>query len=162
MKLLVIPIIILAMLACTNCKHTSNQAAKLGTGKKVFIYKTKNNYFENVPVILSENKNTIASYPHPSDLIIGDSLRLPTHLKNGFLLDNKGINVNTAFLKMTYSEYSKLVEVPSIKQMMEMIIDNDPFSEIYDCGFYTDYKDISQEINLKIESNSMSDFVKLK
>ena len=162
MKLMLIPLILVTMLACNNSRQASKQTKLIRANPKVLIYKTKNNYFDNVPVILSNDKTKIVSYPYQSDLKIGDSLRLPKYLENGYLLDNQGININTTFLKITYKEYSKLAEPLTLKQMYEMIIDNDPFLELYDCGFYSEYNDIIKELNTKILFDKLNEFTKIK
>ena len=63
---------------------------------RVVIYKTAKDYRNNVPVTLSDDKTTIVSYPHPTDLVLGEGLALPASLHNGYLLDNRGINRNVA------------------------------------------------------------------
>ena len=37
-------------------------------GPTTFIYKTKGDYNNLVPVILSDDKTNISSYPHPKDI----------------------------------------------------------------------------------------------
>lgn len=64
----------------------------------VIVYKTKSDYFNLVPVVLSDDKSKIISYPSPTDI---NSSLLPTKLKNGYLIDNKGIQPNVAFLSFT-------------------------------------------------------------
>ena len=69
------------------------------SGPPVLVYKTKANYNNLVPVILSDGKTEIVSYPHPKDLIKGSRFPLPFILNDGYLLDNRGIGKNVAFLK---------------------------------------------------------------
>ena len=76
-------------------------------GPPTIIYKTRADYSNNVPIILSEDKTVILSYPAPADLKPDGAFSTPTLLKNGYLLDNRGVNANVAFLKMSYQEYSK-------------------------------------------------------
>ena len=68
-----------------------------------------------VPVLMEEGRTRILAYPAPSDLKTGDVLCLPTPLEDGYLLDNRGIGLNVAFLAYTYEEYSKFTEPPSMK-----------------------------------------------
>jgi hypothetical protein len=70
---------------------------------------TKKNYDKNVAIYLLEDKKHITGYPHPSDV---SEKSYPTSLKNGYLLDNRGIGTNTAFISMTYEEYAALKNVP--------------------------------------------------
>jgi len=108
------------------------------TNPHVLIYKTKANYNKLVPVLLSEDKSEIISYPHPQDLIIGDDYSLPIILEKDYLWDQRGINANIAFLNLTYQEYANLKTIPSLNKLNELIIDNDPLIELCDCGIKTE------------------------
>ena len=124
-------------------------------GPHALVYKTKGDYDNLVPVVLSDDKKTIISYPHPNDLRTNGVLAVPTLLKNNYRLDNRGIGKNVAFLKLTYEEYSKLDSAPALNKMYELIIDQDPLSELYDCGNKLKYKDIVTELNVAIEDGSL-------
>src|ERR1044071_4992028 len=94
----------------TNHKVVSKEPAKdsvlspqFTPGPPAIVYKTKADYSNYVPVILSEDKSKIVSYPDPKDV----QSAAPVKLKNGYLLDNRGINKNVAFLRWTYEEYKK-------------------------------------------------------
>ena len=100
--------------------------------------------------IESYSRTRILSYPAPGDLKMGDGLRLPTLLNKGYLLDNKGIGPNVAFLTYTYEEYSQLPTAPSMTDLMSHILDKYPLLEIRACGRRADYKDIVIELNEKI------------
>ncbi len=104
------------------------------SGQPTFVYKTKADYTQNVPVTLSDDKSQIIAYPAPQDLYNNDKLAYPTPLSDGYLLDNRGINAHTAFLKMTYVQYSKLKELPPLKDLYQQIIDKDPFTDLCNCG----------------------------
>lgn len=122
----------------------------------LIVYKTKANYDNYIPIILSENKTEIISYPAPSDVISAANKFLkPTLLNNGYLLDNKGINRNVAFVKITYEEYAKLQNVPTLKDLYSLIVDKDPLIEIYDCGIRTELVDDIIKINNLIDSNKL-------
>jgi hypothetical protein len=97
----------------------------------IIVYKTRQNYDKNVAVMLSDDKKSIVSYPHPSDVSVNS---YPTPLKNGYLLDNRGIGKNTAFISLTYEEYAALEKVPSIAELYNLIIDKDPLLRMYSCG----------------------------
>ena len=88
------------------------------TSPVVYIYKTKADYSHQVPVMMDEARTRILSYPAPGDLKMGDGLRLPTLLNKGYLLDNKGIGPNVAFLTYTYEEYSQLPTAPCMADLM--------------------------------------------
>ena len=103
-------------------------------GPATVVYKTKADYSNNVPIALSEDKMSVVSFPDPKDLEHNGKYATPTKLKNGYLLDNRGIGKNVAFLKMTYAEYAALTAPPSPKELMTMIADKDPLTELCNCG----------------------------
>lgn len=98
------------------------------------VYKTKKDYSKNVPVTLNEDKTAIVSYPDPVDIFYNGTFAYPTQLENGYLLDNRGIGPNVAFLDYTYQEYSELKKVPEMKILTNRIIDSNPLLELWDCG----------------------------
>jgi hypothetical protein len=99
----------------------------------VIIYKTKKDYYFNIPVGLSDDKLSVISYPDKVDIYHNGILATPTLLANGYLLDNRGIGLNTAFTKYTYSEFSQLASTPMAETLFLQIIDFDPLMEIYSC-----------------------------
>lgn len=113
----------------------------------VMVYKTRGDYGNLVPVLLSEDKSRILSYPHPDDLRVDGRWLTPKLLSEGYYLDNKGIQLNTAFLKFTYMEYSELDSVPSLELLYKNIKDKDPFLELCDCGNKSQYEDITKQLN---------------
>lgn len=119
---------------------------------QVMVYKTKADYFNKVPVLLSEDHQSILSYPDPKDLLQNGQLLLPTRLAEGYLLDNKGIGVHTAFLDLSYREYAALISAPKPTDLWERIIDKDPFTELYECGPRSGYKR-AWALNKLIKSN---------
>ena len=132
------------------------------SGPPTLVYKTRKDYFKNVPVSLSEDKSKIVSYPAISDIYYKGQLAYPTKLEKGFLLDNRGINTNTAFLSLTYEDYSKLKEVPKLTELFAMIIDKEPFTELYNCGNRYNFKDEITELNEIIKSDKLNEYKKLK
>ncbi|NTW24794.1 MAG: hypothetical protein HGA37_08850 [Lentimicrobium sp.] len=150
----------------SGCKSGSDlvESSKVSkvTGPQVVIYKTKDNYFQHVPVNLSADKKSLISYPAPSDVLINGDLAYPEKLENGYLLDKRGINEGCAFLKWTYYEYSRLDHTPSHEELMKMILDNDPLTEMYYCGKKSDYKDLLPELNQIIMDNQLRKFKRIK
>ncbi len=128
----------------------------------LIIYKTKNDYSDKVPVILSEDKSKITSYPAASDLIRNGELTLPVELHDGFLLDKRGINQNVAFLDISYGTFTKAMRVYTVQQLYDMIIDKDPLTEMYDCGNKTEYKNEEEELNAIIDEGKLDSLKKLK
>ena len=123
---------------------------------KVFIYKMKKDYSQNVPVLLSADKKTIVSYPHPRDLYTNGKLAVPTQLKDGYWLDNRGINENVAFLSYTYEEYAALSEAPSVSELYKKIIDKTPITEMWDCGRRHQFQDIVSDLNEAIANGELA------
>ncbi len=143
--------LIFSLVSCSNSKKIlKNQTAEesnMGNAPSVIVYKTKKNYIQNVPIILSKNKETILSYPSPKDLISQESYLYPIKLKKGYLLDKKGINTQTAFLNMNYLSYSRLLKSPNVNELYKLILDKDPMLEIYDCGNRYNYNDLKNDLN---------------
>ncbi len=171
LRILLIFLSSMIVISCSNSKvnktrqkETKNdiEEIKATAGPKVIIYKTKADYFQNVPVALNEERTVVASYPGIKDIYYKGEFAFPTKLNNGFLLDNRGINEHVAFLKFTYEEYSKLEKTPESAELYNSIIDKDPITEMYYCGSKFDYKDLMNELNEVIDSNDLSSFQKLK
>ena len=132
------------------------------SGAPTIVYKTKHDYAMNVPVTLSADRSKIVSYPSVADIYYKGELAYPYKLENGYLLDNRGINENSAFLKYTYEEYSKLKEIPVLSVLYISIIDKDPFIEIYNCGNRYRFKNEIEELNELIKNDNLKKYNKLK
>lgn len=162
-KMLAMLLIISAAWSCKTQKKVDDMSSQkeiviidYSAGPPTFIYKTKNDYSEFVPITLSDDKTKIASFPHPRDVHYKGKLAYPTQLEDGYLLDNRGISANVAFLDITYDEYSKLKKAPSIGSLFDMILDNDPLVELYDCGNRYQYKYEIAELNNMIENKQLA------
>jgi len=132
------------------------------TGPPVIIYKTKADYYDKVPVTLSDDKTKVISYPDARDLFRGDKLALPTKLHKGYLLDNRGIDKNVAFLNISYEKFTKMQRVFTAGQLYDMILDKDPLTEMYNCGKKSKFKDEVAELNDMIDKGSFEGCKKLK
>ena len=57
------------------------------------------------------------------------------------------------FIKLTYKEYSKLENAPSLKELFESIVEKDPIVEMWNCGnakaFSNKEKQIDEIISTK-------------
>ena len=142
-NILIHPIFILLFFSCSLIKNrndvvenkvTNEIKMDFSVGQPIIIYKTKEDYSKNVAITLSNDKSKIISYPHPTDVFYKKKLAYPTKLVNGYLLDNLGININTAYLSLTLKEYSQYTEVPSLIELYKLIINKDPLREFYNCG----------------------------
>lgn len=155
-----------SIIACSSSKKSGGeQVIKENvdyTGAPTTIYKTTKDYSKNVPITLSDDKSKIVSYPAPSDIYYKGELSYPIELANYYLLDNRGVSINTAFLKYTYDEYSKLKEVPDLKTLYNLIIDKNPITEMYNCGNRYRFKDEVQELNSVIVNQKLNSFKKVK
>lgn len=157
-------ILIIALIGCKtsnlksrrNIKMQRDNNAPLISGPRALVYKTRINYDDLVPILLSGDKSEIISYPHPGDIKIGDKFQSPTKLHNGYLLDNRGIGLNVGFLKLTYEEYSKLQDSPTIKELNKMIIDKYPLTEMYDCGNKNAFSNLVDHLNNLIDNNTLT------
>lgn len=159
------------ILSCSNSKvnktgqsepKDEQSTVKSKAGPKVIIYKTSADYSNNVPVTLSEDKSKIVAYAGIKDIFYKGEFAYPTKLNNGYLLDNRGIDQNVAFLNYTYEQYSKLEATPTSDELLANILNNDPITEMYNCGSRYDYKDLDAELNKAIDENDLSSFQKLK
>ena len=131
-------------------------------GPHAIIYKTKKDYYNLVPIIMSDDKTEIISYPGIKDIYYKGKLALPTRLDKGFLLDNRGINKNVAFTKYTYQQYAELSKTPKIEELSKNIIDKNPIIEIYDCGLKNKYTNIVEELNEIINENKLNTLKNLR
>lgn len=159
MKFLIM-LVVLFQFGCSGTKQSKIKTPDNKNDKKTveiasiptYIYKTRSDYYNNVPVLLSKDKKSIISFPAPEDILSDGKPTYPTRLNHGYLLDNRGININVAFLKLTYQEYSQLKSLPSPEALIEMILDNDPLTELCDCGPRVHFKDVSM-VNEMINNN---------
>ncbi len=147
---------------CTPIKKIKSDQSGAVPSPPTIVYKTKTDYFNNVPVLLSADKQTIVAYPDPKDLTIDNKLCLPTQLAKGYLLDNRGISSNVGFLKISYQEYSSLATPPSINELKSLLLDTDPLVELYDLGPRHNLKNADKEINQIITRNKLANYKRLK
>ncbi len=150
-RTLLLILLTISLFACKVSKvNMSNSELPVARVAKAVIYKTYKNFDEFVPVIMDVNKTQIISYPHPKDVILGGKLALPTPLKDGFLLDNRGINANIAFTSYTYEEYAALSAPPSMVDLLASIIEKNPLVALYDCGNRNQYTSL-EELKLLVD-----------
>lgn len=128
-------------------------------GPHAIVYKTKADYSKYVAVNLSDDKSKIASYPAPQDVYTNGKLALPTQLPHCFWLDNRGIGPNSCFIKITYEEYAKLAQAPSPDELYKLIIDKDPFKDMYDLGLRGKLTD--EQISEIVKKHKLKEYKKL-
>ena len=135
----------------SNQSETNKPLLYRSNEPSAIVYKTRNDYSSLVPVIMNDAKTKIISYPAPSDIYYNGSLAKPTKLKNGYYLDNRGINKNVVFVDYTYEEYAALDQTPTIETLMSKIRDRYPLSEMIDCGIRSQYTNEVEDINKLID-----------
>jgi len=113
-------------------------------------------------VILTPDKSSIASYPGIRDVTSGNGFLYPTLLANGYLLDNRGIGPDVAFISYTYEEYSKLTETPDTRELYKLIVDKEPLLEMYNCGNKNQYNELVKTLNDIILKEELHQFTRLK
>jgi hypothetical protein len=145
------PIILTVFISCIlvfSCKHSEKNIKTSDNSKMenqisrtdgnaalppVIIYKTAKDYSKNIPVNLSPDRKSLVSYPDIRDIYYAGKLAYPTVLAGGYLLDNRGVGPNVAFLDYTYEQYQSLGETPSADELLKHVIDTDPLTELYSC-----------------------------
>jgi hypothetical protein len=96
------------------------------------IYRTSIDVDAYVPVTVNPVDGKLVSYPAPTD-ITGASM--PVVLKDGWLLDRRGISPNTRFINYTYSKYHDLSEAPSPAELQSAIIPDARVTEIVELPY---------------------------
>ncbi|MDR1879119.1 MAG: hypothetical protein LBQ64_06105 [Bacteroidales bacterium] len=148
--LVVVVLIYFISMSSIECsgQETPAQSSSAMALPPTVVYKAKKKYDKKVAITLSDDKKSITSYPHPSDV---SASSYPTPLKKGYRLDNRGIGKNTAFISLTYEEYAALQKVPSLSELYGMIIDKDPVKAMYDCRNCIKNADLVHELNRIID-----------
>jgi len=141
-KNMTVVILITAVISCVSTKEVEKSISRnYIQNPPLLIYKTKKDYFKNIPIVLTSDKKEIASYPHPIDIFYKNNLAYPTQLVNNYFIDNRGLSVHSVFTNYEYDGFSKLKSVPTEIEFLKNIIDDNPFLELYHCGCRNDYKD---------------------
>lgn len=91
------------------------------------IYRTSCDCSDLVPVNLNASGTALISYPAPSDITPSSS---PVRLNNGWLLDRRGIGINTRFTNYTYAEYRSLSTAPSPAKLLDNLNTNCHITDI--------------------------------
>lgn len=143
-------------------KVTAQQTKDISSGKTtisqppIIIYKMKRDYSRNVPVLLSDDKSEIISYPHPMDLLgMASKEVMPIRLHGGYFLDRRGINKNVAFLNISYHNYRKLRRPLSISEIEKLLLDKNPLTDFLTCPDITYSRRNIQDINSLIDQGEL-------
>ena len=160
MKIKVFLLFSVIFVSCKSNEEIKNSINENSFGGAVsspptLVYKTKKDYNNRIPVLLNDDKTQIVSYPDPKDVKVGNTFLLPTSLENGYLLDNKGISKNVAFLEYTYQEYAKLQTLSTLQELYNRILDKNPLTELCNCGNKNRFSDLEKELNELITSGKL-------
>ena len=158
-----LPLVVLmaGLAACCGKKHAAGQKDTTTEGQvatsspRVLVYRTKDDHADHVPVLLSADHSRIISYPHPSDLKTANGLPVPTPVGQGYLLDNRGISKDVAYLGMSWAEYAALPEAPSMEKLNALIIDRDPLTELWEGDHRANLKDPVKEVSAWVEAGEL-------
>ena len=107
---------------------TQNNSNTSGAISSVMVYKTKGDYSNLVWVQLSADKKTVTSYPDPKDVLNQTSIKLADGYYSG------AVDVNTTFVNIRLEKYVNLKKPFTPEQLATLIINKNPFSELYNCG----------------------------
>lgn len=119
------------------------------------VYKTRADYADYVPILMNDERTEVVSYPDPRDLRKTNGYKEPTLLEQGYLLDNRGINKNVAFLKLTHQDYADLTRRPTLKELNELILDKDPLVELCNCGVRNTFMNVERDVNAMIKAGTL-------
>ena len=134
----------------TTQTETQTHSNTSGALASVMVYKTKGDYSNLVWVQLSADKKTVTAYPDPKDVL----KQTPIKLTNGYY--SGGVGVNTAFVNIRIEKYVKFKTLFSPEQLATLIVNRNPFSELYNCGASNGTGQDITRINSIIESGSLS------
>lgn len=94
---------------------------------RAVIYRTNGNFNRNVPVNIGDDGMPVG-FPAPGDV---GAFSEPLTLADGWLLDRRGINAGSRFLRYTYTEYAALPAAPSDRQLLDSIIPDAYVTQLY-------------------------------
>lgn len=146
---------LILLIGCTACQTNKVFKPDFSAGPPTIVYKTTSNFDQLVPVQVSNDQLSILSFPHPEDLKQAGQLSLPVKLNKGYLLDQRGIDLNTRFLNINYSTYAARKKPMETDSLILYLIKENPFLEIYNCGNRHQYTNIRLEINALILNGTL-------
>jgi hypothetical protein len=92
----------------------------------IIVYKTRQDYSNNITVQLSEDNKRITCTPGPGDA----AHQRPIQLANGYLLKRM---CGDAVLSLTFDEFITSTKSYSNAELLSMVIDTNPYLEKYEC-----------------------------
>ncbi len=161
MKAITAIMLVALTVGCDGRKAAGTTQPDVARTRPLMVYRTQQDVHDKVPVGLSDDRMHIVSYPNPKDLVVDGKLMLPTKLEKGYWLDNKGIGLNTGFLKLTYADYAALADAPPIAELETLLLDPDPLVSLCDCGTNGSMADPVKEINALLRKGKLREKCKL-
>lgn len=144
--------VLICFLFISSCEWIYRPGPCDATGP-VVVYKTKNNYDNNLTIRLSKNGKEVTAYPGKSDAIS----QKPVILANGYRLKRM---VGDTYLSLTIDEYANSDKEFTEKDFLALVIDNNPYLETYECCKCTEGD--TAIINKLIRENRLRDCENLK
>lgn len=145
-----------------SCETTKDMSHIDFDGTPTVIYQMKKDYSKLVPVILSDDKTKVISYPSPKDMFHPNGeLRVQQELSDGFYLDQIGLTINSAFISYAIEDYSRMIMPPSTDSLFKLVIDADPFKKMYNLGNRKQYLE-EGKVESIVSSGDYKYFKKLK
>ncbi len=132
-----------------NQNTNSNVSGDVSALSHLLVFKTKHDYGDLVWVGLSVDKTEVIAYPSPQDMMS----KLPIKLHNDYYTGPIGTNV--AFINLHAESYAKGNRMFSAEQLYSLIINKDPFSEMYDCGAKTNSSADIDSVNNLIDTKTL-------
>ncbi len=143
---------LMLLFSCNTQKESARTGSTSITRPQMVIYKTKQDYASKLHIQMNARKTKIKGFPAPSDLKLGSELRVPVKLNKGYYFDRRGISASSVFIDMDYKTYAGQNKAPSVETLKKLIIDKDPFVEMYACPNVS-YRTSKEELNKIVESN---------
>jgi len=119
----------------------------------IIVYKTKQDYSNNITIQLSKDKKDVVCTPGPQDAIN----QRPIHLANGYLLKRM---CGDAVTSVTFDDFINSTHSYTSAEWLSLVIDTDPYLEKYECCECTSQD--TAAINNLIRNNQISKCENLK
>jgi hypothetical protein len=92
----------------------------------IVVYKTKQDYSNNITIQLSKDKKKVTCTPGPQDA----GYQRPAQLADGYLLKRM---CGDAVTSITYDDYIESTISYTSEEWLSFVIDTDPYLEKYEC-----------------------------
>jgi hypothetical protein len=92
----------------------------------IIVYKTKQDYSNNITIQLSKDRKDVTCRPGPKDA----AHQRPTQLADGYLLKRM---CGDAVTSITYDDFIVSTKSYTTEEWLSFVIDTDPYLEKYEC-----------------------------